>query len=229
MKKRTAENLIALVSGLLGAYCLVLFVDEAGATNRDPEPVKMEQGQAQAQKQMATATAASSAEQSQTAEGGSATASNDGVQVGGDSVENNSSTVVLVPNNNTESCVRVFGLAFGRDGSSGAIGFPWRSAKCDYGKAASEAFAGGERDLGWFWQCQNKNLYKRFQSKGESEASAIDDCHTRMLSTTSTSDVVRKLEERLQATENRLMLEQAHKEVCDESLDRCQEKAYGGK
>lgn len=205
----------------------------AKATDYKKDP---QQTQAQAQQQQQSQDVANSvttdvANTSDSASTSGATSSNDGVQVGGDTsnVENNSSNVVLVPNNNTESCVRVFGLAFGKDGTSGALGIPWRSKKCDFEQAADDAFAGGERDLGWFWKCHNKNLYKAFKSKDESVESAIDDCHVRMLSTTSTNDVVRKLEERLQATENMLELQKVHKEVCDESLERCTDKVFGGK
>jgi hypothetical protein len=161
----------------------------------------------------------------------SSNASNDGVTVGGDTsnVENNSSNVVLVPNNNTESCLRVFGFGWGKDGSSGGFGVPWRSKACDFEQAADDAFAGGERDLGWFWKCQNKNLYKQFKGKDESVESAIDDCHTRMLATTSTDEVVRKLEQRLNAADNQLDLMRRHKEVCDDSLERCTDKVYGEK
>ena len=237
MKQRTADAITALLAGMLAILCLYLFIQEAGATSYK-EPVKLEQGQAQGQAQQvdvaSTADSASSAEQSQTAQGGasSSSSSNDGVQVDASdqsSVENNSSNVVLVPSNNTESCVRVWGIAFGKDGTSGALGIPWRSKRCDLEQAADDAFAGGERDLGWFWKCHNKSLYKAFQSKGESAESAIDDCHTRMLATTSTSDVVRKLEERLQATENMLELQKSHQAVCDESLERCADKVYGSK
>lgn len=224
MRQRTAESLIALTAGFMTFVMLFLFFEEAGATyNNDP---KQEQDQTQSQSQG----------QEQTATGGSATSNNDGntldagdVNVGGDQVENNASTVVLVPNNNTESCVRVFGLAFGKNGESGAIGFPWRSAKCDFEQAADDAFAAGERDLGWFWKCENPNLYKTFMSKGETAESAKSDCHARMLATTSTDDVVTALEDRLKAAENLLQLERSHKAVCDESLDRCEDRAYSSK
>ena len=48
-----------------------------------------------------------------------------------------------------------------------------------------------------------------------------------MLATTSTNDVVQKLEERLRAAENLIELREAHQEVCEESLERCEERAYG--
>jgi len=238
------EKNTLIKAAVIAATIVVLgyWATSARATDykKDPQPVKVEQhqGQGQAQQQQQSQDVANSVttdvantSSSDSASTSGATASNDGVQVGGDtsSVENNSSTVVLVPNNNTESCVRVFGLAFGKNGESGAIGFPWRSKKCDFEQAADDAFAGGERDLGWFWKCQNKNLYKQFQGKDESVETAIDQCHLRMLSTTSTNDVVRKLEQQLQATENMLELEKLHKEVCDESLERCTDKVFGGK
>ena len=227
MKQRTAEGLTAFVAGILAFICIFLFMQQAGAT-RNNHNDDIDVSQNQHQDQTATGGDAVSASDSSS----TSSASNDGVQVDASdqsSVENNSSNVVLVPSNNTESCVRVWGIAFGKDGTSGALGIPWRSKRCDLEQAADDAFAGGERDLGWFWKCHNKSLYKAFQSKGESPESAIDDCHTRMLATTSTSDVVRKLEERLQATENMLELQKSHQAVCDESLERCADKVYGSK
>lgn len=232
MKQKTAEGITAFIAGVMAFIMIFMFIDEAGATNYKKDQRAEANAAAQA-KSSADSASTSQAEQSQTAAGGdsssTASSSNDGVQVGGDSVENNSSNVVLVPNNNTENCLRVWGIAFGKDGSSGALGVPWRSKACDYEQAADDAFAGGERDLGWFWKCHNKNLYKPFRSKDESVDSAIADCHTRMLATTSTSDVVRKLEEQLSAAENMIELQERHKAVCDESLDRCEEKHYGSK
>ena len=228
MKKQTKYALISLA--FVGLACATAANATGNSHHNDDINVSQgqDQGQDQAQQQQ------QGQEQTATggdATGGSASASNDGVQVGGDTsnVENNSSNVVLVPNNNTESCVRVFGLAFGKDGSSGALGFPWRSKSCDFEQAADDAFAGGERDLGWFWKCQNKNLYKQFRSKGESDESAIDDCHTRMLATTSVDEVVRKLEDKLRAADNQIDLLRRHEKVCEDSLDRCEETAYGNK
>ena len=224
MKRTTSESIIGFMAGLSLVAMVFLFMQEADATYQPPKSDNQDQQQTQGQTQGQSTNVANDITSDSTS-----SASNDGVQVGGDSVENNSSTVVLVPNNNTESCVRVFGLAFGKNGESGALGIPWRSAKCDFEQAADDAFAAGERDLGWFWKCHNKNLYKQFKSKDESVESANDDCHTRMLASTSTDEVVRKLEERLKATENMLILEQTHKTVCDESLERCEDKVYGGK
>ncbi len=72
--------------------------------------------------------------------------------------------IVMVPNNNTESCLRVFGIMFSNQQGGGGLGIPWRSKKCDYEQAADDAFAQGEQKLGWYWKCQNPNLYKRHGS-----------------------------------------------------------------
>lgn len=138
----------------------------------------------------ANANAASSSDASAT--GGNATSSNDGntfesgdIEIGGDQVENNSSNVVLVPNNNTESCLRVIGIAWGENGKSGALGWPYRSKKCDFEQAADDAFAAGERKLGWYWKCQNKNLYGRWydRAKGEEKSTATDRAKRECLNT----------------------------------------------
>lgn len=72
--------------------------------------------------------------------------------------------VTFVPNNNTENCLRVIGLSFANSSGGGGLGWPYRSKKCDYEQAADDAFAQGQFKIGWYWKCQNKNLYKRFGS-----------------------------------------------------------------
>ena len=52
-------------------------------------------------------------------EGGNSSAVNEGIEVDASDqsrVENNSSNIVFVPNNNTENCLRVIGIAFGKNG-----------------------------------------------------------------------------------------------------------------
>lgn len=105
--------------------------------------------------------------------------------------------ILLVPNNNTEKCLRVFGFSFSTQDGGGGIGFPWRSAACDFEQAADDAFAAGERDLGWFWKCQSKNLYKPFRSKGESKESAMTDCQDRMMQGVSQVQVIAMLRDNL--------------------------------
>jgi hypothetical protein len=111
--------------------------------------------------------------------------------------ESQAPDILLVPNNNTEKCLRVFGFSFSTSDGGGGIGFPWRSAACDFEQAADDAFAGGERDLGWFWKCQSKNLYKPFRSKGESKESAMTDCQNRMMKGVSQTQMIAKLRDNL--------------------------------
>jgi hypothetical protein len=190
--------------------------------NRDGTRVDVDVDQKQIQKQ----------QQMQTAECGSAeaSASNDGntLNVGGDSVQNNSSNVVLVPNNNTESCLRVFGIAWGKNGESGALGVPWRSKKCDYEQAADDAFAAGEREIGWFWKCENPNLYKTFKSKGESNESAKTDCLTKMVGSVTQLTTINTLRDQLTASErernnDRTLARESNERItqaCNESKNR---------
>ncbi len=104
-----------------------------------------------------------------------ATASVSGVTASGgnSSMEFNSTVkasapdIILVPNNNTERCLRVWGLSFSNTSGGGGIGIPWRSKKCDFEQAADDAFAAGQHKLGWYWKCQNSNLYKRMGSPEE--------------------------------------------------------------
>lgn len=144
------------------------------------------------------------------------------------SVENNSSNIVLVPNNNTEKCLRVWGVAWGKNGESGALGIPWRSAKCDFEQAADDAFAAGERESGWFWKCQNKNLYKRFKAKGESAESASQDCLDSMVGNITAMRTITTLTEQLETSEDLRKIERSRHEqlteelgeLCEESKDR---------
>jgi hypothetical protein len=204
------------------------------------------QGQAQGQYQTAESTATADASSysegssssssseggSASAEGGSSSASNEGnaLTVEGDTsnVENNSSNIVLVPNNNTEKCLRVWGIAWGRDGTSGALGVPWRSAACDFEQAADDAFAAGERELGWFWKCQNKNLYKQFKGKGESKESAKTDCLDEMVGGVTAIRTINTLTEKLTLSEELRTIERNRNteaetritEMCNESKNR---------
>lgn len=83
--------------------------------------------------------------------------------------ESNNTNVVLVPNNNTESCLRVWGISFGKDGTAGGIGVPQRSAACDYEQAADDAAARGDHKIAWWWRCHKNNLAKTFPGKTKPE------------------------------------------------------------
>ncbi len=205
--------------------------DEQGQTQTQEQG--QAQGQAQTAESDATATSTSSSEGGSGGAGGSggtASSTNEGITVEGDTsnVENNSSNVVLVPNNNTERCLRVFGIAFGRGGESGALGIPWRSKKCDYEQAADDAFSAGERELGWFWKCENPNLYKSFKGKDESNESARADCLSKMLGGVTAIKTISTLTERLTQSEDLRAIERNRNseaetritEMCNESKNR---------
>lgn len=216
MKKRTANSVSAVLALALAIVAGALLMQEAGATNNHHNDDVEANARADA---TAEAAAQAGADANASAEAGDAAASSDNsVEIGGDSVENNSSNVVLVPNNNTESCVRVFGLAFGKNGESGAIGFPWRSKACDYEQAADDAFAAGERELGWFWKCQNKSLAKVFRLDGMGWDEAKHQCHLKAVGTVDAYATIDKLKSDLAFIQNERRIEQ---EQCKESVDRC--------
>lgn len=108
--------------------------------------------------------------------------------------ENNSSNVVLVPNNNTENCLRVWGISFGNSNGAGGIGIPTRSAACDFEQAADDAASVGNHDLAWFWRCHKGNIYKPFRVKGGTKQEAIGRCHNKMLAMIGTAKKVADLE-----------------------------------
>ena len=164
-------------------------------------------------------------------EGGAASATNEGIDIDASdqsSVENNSSNVVLVPNNNTEKCLRVWGIAWGRDGTSGALGVPWRSKQCDYNGFASSADAQGNLELGWYWRCHMKSAYKTFKDKNESTETAIVQCHDRMIGAVGMVSTISTLTEQLATSEDLRSIERDRHEklttelnqLCAESNDR---------
>lgn len=142
------------------------------------------------------------------------------------STENNSSNIVLVPNNNTEQCIRVYGIAFGKDGEAGAIGWPWRSKPCDLNAAAADAFAAGERELGWFWKCHNKHLFKGFRKKDMTDEQAIKACHDYTVGEVRNVAVIRRLREQIEFLQRERKIE---RERCSDEKERISERCWGGK
>jgi hypothetical protein len=200
------------------------------------------QGQAQGQltnvetesQSQATSTAESASDATSYSEGSSAvsssaggSSSNEGNNIDASdhsSVENNSSNVVLVPNNNTEKCLRVWGIAWGKNGESGALGIPWRSARCDFEQAADDAFAAGERETGWFWKCQNKSLYKQFKDKDETAGQAKEQCVEKMLGNLIALRTIDTLREQLTTSEDLRKIERDRHERLTEQLNgQCNE------
>lgn len=96
--------------------------------------------------------------------------------------ESSNTNVVLVPNNNTAGCMRVYGLSFGNGDGAGGLGLPFRDESCDYEQAADDAAASGEHDIAWWWRCHKKNLYKAYRNRGESAEKAVQDCYVEMKS-----------------------------------------------
>ncbi len=94
------------------------------------------------------------------------------------SSESNNTNVVLVPNNNTSGCMRVWGISFGGREGAAALGIPTRDEACDLELAADDAAAIGQHDIAWFWRCHKKNLYKQFDGD---KSAAIQNCHSKMM------------------------------------------------
>lgn len=139
--------------------------------------------------------------------------------------------LVLVPNNNTEPCLRVFGFSFGNKDGSGMFGVPWRSKQCDYKGFASDADAQGNQELGWFWRCHMKSAYKVFKSKGESVESAVTDCHGEMMTSVGMVRTIATLREQLTTVSELREIDnnsykermELQKQLCEESNNRVHE------
>ena len=163
-------NLERNILGFFAGLSLVLVLGTcamgppANATDRKPQQKQSQdqwqhQGQSQTQQQVASANASVST--AATAMGGQAV--NDGNSLSVSSEQ--AGDIILVPNNNTEKCLRVIGISFGNTDGGGGIGWPYRSQQCDLEAAADDAFAQGDRELGWMLKCKQKNIRKAFGGK----------------------------------------------------------------
>lgn len=82
---------------------------------------------------------------------------------------------VLYMNNNTESCVRVFGLSFANDQASSMLGVPLpRSKPCDLWKAVNEAQENGHTALSYAFMCQIKNIKKTMLLTPDGERTCLE-------------------------------------------------------
>lgn len=220
----TAAERLMMLLAIAGLCFLAYDVAHAGGS---PKPLQ-EQGQHQDQEtDVDVDVSAGGGSALASATGGEAAAISGSTNEGNDNsntinTENNSSNVVMVPNNNTESCVRVWGLAFGRNGESGALGIPWRSAKCDYEQAADDAFAAGEREWGWFWKCQNKNLAKSFKLDGDSWDEAMHRCHTKAVGHVTAFRQIDELREHIATLESQIA---QHNDRMNTVAEECRESA----
>lgn len=226
MRNDTEDNITAFLAGL-ALFALVFVALDANAgegyQKKPPPPTKHVTNNVD-RSNTANPTADAAAQSDAFAFGGASTADNN-LSIGGDSVENNSSNTVLVPNNNTESCLRVWGIAWGEGGKSGALGVPWRSKACDFEQAADDAFAAGERSLGWFWKCQNKSLARPFKLDGITWDEAKYLCHQKAVGVIDNLATIDKLRGDIKFLQNERNIERAK---CNESKNRiveaCQEK-----
>ena len=220
MKRRTILTLI-----------LLLLASLANATGGSRDNNEQEQHQDQTQHQgqsqeqesnaeaQAEAHASGSAEQMQSAAGGTAN-----VEMRS---ENTSINTVLVPNNNTEACLRVFGFSFGNGDGAGAFGIPWRSKPCDYEQAADDAAATGDHSLAWFWRCHKKNIRAPFERRGSTNEQATEACWRRMTQflTLEADQHTREIEYLRREVE--MLRDQV--ELTEETCDRQWESCVGGK
>lgn len=72
--------------------------------------------------------------------------------------------LVLQPNNNTSSCIKVWGIASGNKDAQGILGIPQRDRECDLDKAANDAFNQGQLMLGWSFKCNMKTINQQFNT-----------------------------------------------------------------
>lgn len=105
--------------------------------------------------------------------------------------------VVLIPNNNTERCLRVWGLSFSNQSGGGGIGVPMRSRECDLEAAADDAFAQGNIDLGWMLKCKQKSMKKAFANGGNWKQVGEKNCFSTAMEANSQLRTINTLTDRL--------------------------------
>lgn len=213
MNQNMIEKIRAVLIGLL-FFAVVMFAVPAfagGDRIEQDQHQKQEQGQHQESRSEAHAAAESLSE-----------ANNEGNSLSVNS-ESGPADLVLVPNNNTEKCLRVFGFSFGNRDGSGMFGVPWRSKQCDYKSFAADADAQGNLELGWFWRCHMKSAYKVFKGKDESTETAIGQCQERMMGKVAQARTIEKLRAENEFLQNERRIE---REKCSEAKNRITESCY---
>jgi hypothetical protein len=223
MRQRTRGNITAFLSGVILSIMLVMFFSEAAeatsskpkAPQADAEATSKSYSDADAEAD-AKALAGASASIGDTA--AAASSSNEGNELSvSQNYESGPADIVMVPNNNTEGCLRVFGFSFGNRDGGGGLGIPYRSARCDLEQAADDAFAAGERELGWFWKCHNKSLYKLFKGAGKRKKQRIDACHKKAVGEINNIRTIEQLQASLDFINNERRIE---RETYKESIER---------
>ena len=219
MKQRTEDNIMAFVAGLLLFCCLFVgFEAIAGEVYKHKPPPKQVTNNVDRNNEAKSFSDSESVANSISTSEAAASATNEGNALSvNSSYESGPADLVLVPNNNTENCLRVFGFSFGNREGSGMLGVPFRSKSCDYEQAADDAFAAGERELGWFWKCQNKSLYKTFQLDGMSKDEAKDLCHRKAVGEIGKIQTIEALKDDLAFLQREREIE---REKCEASKDR---------
>lgn len=206
MRIRTKNTWGLLAAAALTIAAIACFQDaQAGGTTHDKAVTTSQQdqgrlqaqGQLQGQQQSAAAESASSSAASAASTATSTasaavetSASNEGNSLSvNEKHERSAPPTVLVPNNNTARCIKVYGFSGSNVSGSAMFGWPVRDKDCDFEAAADDAFAAGERSLGWFWKCHEKSLYKpyynrqRGQSRAAAQAAATEVCQAAMVQT----------------------------------------------
>ena len=206
----------------------LLMPKDANATGKktDREPYK-DVSQLQHQKMEMDQYQKQSQDQNQVATSSSESSSVSGANNEGNSlnVESNyqagPAEVVLIPNNNTANCQRVYGFGGGNTSGNVVLGVPFRDKTCDLEAAADDAFAQGNLKLGWVFKCKQKNI-KRAMG-GEQEC----------LAAVGEQNVVNYMKERIDLLEQQkatlMDVRELDKKRCDEKIERCAAAIFGGK
>lgn len=230
MRVITKAALLFVVAAIVVVIMLAVTIRDAQATKpMPPPPVEQKQSQKQGQGQEQQVVVNIGGEDGAGAlvnEAPTTLTTGSTTLEGGDTTfnsTNESSNVVLVPNNNTENCLRIWGISFGTSSASGGIGYPHRSAACDYEQAADDAAAVGDQNLAWYWRCHKRNIRKPFKGKGVSSAQATEACHAKMTQFMDVGTLAMRNSELERRVQILLDEREFDRDRCNEAKDRIME------
>ena len=240
MKEQTKNNIESMLAGL-ALFALVFIATDANATPPNkkppkmPEPPKVVQEQTQQQEQTLTGTQETTvSNDGNTLDAGDVTVEGDSLTVEGDTYDIPVSTAYAPTAYSAMGCTEYLGFGNTSKDGSVSIGLPipeFLSRKQKDCKRVDNALwleSMGLIDEAIAHRCETRPMVRHYGD--------VDTCKTAIKGATNYGRQVKMLEDELrqanartEAAKDAYELSEAHRNVCRDSLDRCEEKAYGGK
>lgn len=228
--------IVAVITGIVLFVLISMLANDAHAGKPPPKPEAIAkqaqgqyQGQGQAQKQSSYQGQALNNELAVSSE---VAATGSAVNEGNEqnisvSHEARAPDVVMIPNNNTEQCLRIWGLSFVNQNGGGGLGIPTRSRECDLEAAADDAAAHGLLELAWTFKCKQKALKKAFggpEWRTRGEGRCLDVARESLQA----KSLLREQEQTIGVLRDRLAILQNQQAVDREDCERSKDRIIEG-